>query len=162
VKTDARGERIWEKTFGKDGDERGNYILEVGESLYIVGASTSGTSGGRDLFVVKTDGEGEKIWENTYGGSADDGGSSALAAKDDGIIVVGYTGSQGTGQPDLWLLKIGAGGEKVWEKTFGGAGFDLGRSIVPTKDGGLAIVGWTQSQGSGGQDLWLLKTEKPE
>lgn len=162
VKTDARGEKIWEKTFGKDGDERGNYILEVGGSLYLVGASESGGSGGRDLFVVKTDGEGETIWENTYGGSGDDGGSSALAAKDDGVIVVGYTGSQGNGQLDLWLLKIGAEGEKVWEKNFGGAGFDLGRSIVSTKDGGLSIVGWTESQGSGGQDLWLLKTEKPQ
>lgn len=161
VKTDALGDRIWDKTFGKGGDERGNYVLEAEASLYIVGVSQSGPSSGRDLFVVKTDGEGEKIWDKTYGGSGDDGGSSALAAKDGGIIVVGYSGSQGTGQLDLWLLKIGAGGDKVWEKTFGGAGFGLGRSIVSTKDGGLAIVGWRESQGSGGQDLWLLKTEKP-
>jgi hypothetical protein len=160
VRTDGNGEKIWEKTFGKGADERGNYILEAGGSLYAVGAAESGSYGGRDLFVVKTGKDGDKVWEGAYGGTGDDGGSSALAAKDGGIIVVGYTSSQGNGDTDLWLLKIDPEGEKVWERTFAGAGFDLGRSVVTTKDGGLAIVGWQRSAGSGSEDLWLLKTEK--
>jgi hypothetical protein len=160
AKTDANGERIWEKTFGKDGDERGNFVLEMEDGYVVGGVTESEGSGGRDLWLVRTDYEGEKVWEKTLGGPDDDGGWSALEAKDDGLIVVGYTESQGRGDQDLWLVKVALDGEKVWEKTFGGSGFDLGRSIVPTKDGGWAMTGWTESIGSGGQDLWLVKTER--
>ncbi|MGC9515131.1 hypothetical protein [Methanocrinis sp.] len=161
AKTDAEGERVWEKTFGKGGDERGNFVLETKDGGYlIVGVAESEGSGGRDLWMAKTDAEGEKVWENALGGPGDDGGWSALEAEGGGFIVLGYTGSQGKGDQDIWLLKLGPEGERVWEKTFGGAGFDLGRSIVSTKDGGWAMAGWTQSQGAGGEDLWLLKTER--
>ncbi len=160
AKTDADGERIWEKTFGGPGDERGNFVLETDDGYVIVGVTESEGSGGRDLWIAKTDSEGEKVWEKTFGGPGDDGGWTALEAKDGGLIVVGYTESQGNGKQDLWLLKASSDGEKVWEKTFGGSGFDLGRSIVSTKDGGWAMTGWTESEGSGGQDLWLVKTEK--
>ncbi len=160
AKTDANGERIWEKTFGKDGDERGNFVLEMEDGYVVGGVTESEGSGGRDLWLARTDYEGEKVWEKTLGGPGDDGGWSALEAKDDGLIVVGYTESQGRGDQDLWLVKVALDGEKVWDKTFGGSGFDLGRSIVPTKDGGWAMTGWTESIGSGGQDLWLVKTER--
>jgi hypothetical protein len=156
AKTDADGERIWEKTFGKDGDERGNSALEIGDGYLVIGVSESEGSGGRDLWLVKTDRDGEKVWEKTLGGPGDDGGWSALEGEG-GIIIVGYTESQGRGEQDLWLLKVDDDGDKVWEKTFGGTGFDLGRSIVRTKDGGWAMTGWTESMGSGGEDLWLLK-----
>jgi len=161
VKTDADGERVWEKTFGKDGDERGNWVLETDGGYVIVGVTESEGSGKRDLWVLKTDSDGEKVWGKTFGGTGNDGGWSAL--EDDGsFILVGYTESQGRGKQDLWLLKVDTGGEKVWDKTFGGTGFDLGKSIVSTTGGGWAMTGWTKSIGSGGEDLWLLKTEKEE
>jgi hypothetical protein len=158
VKTDSEGERIWEKTFGKDGDERGNYIREMEDGYVVVGVSDSGGSGGRDFWLTRTDIEGEKIWEKTFGGSGDDGGWSAVEGEG-GLIVIGYTESQGRGDQDLWLLKVSLDGEKAWEKTFGGSGFDIGRAIVSTKDGGWAMTGWTESMGSGGEDLWLVKIE---
>jgi hypothetical protein len=161
VKTDADGVRIWEKTFGKDGDERGNYVLETDGGYVVVGVTESEGSGRRDLWILKTDSEGEKVWGKTFGGNGDDGGWSALE-NDGGFIVAGYTESQGRGEQDHWLLKVDADGEKVWEKTFGGTGFDLGKSIVSTKSGGWAVTGWTRSIGSGGEDLWLLKNEKEE
>ena len=158
LKADADGERVWEKTFGKGGDERGNFVLEMEDGYVIGGVTESEGSGGRDLWLARTDLEGEKVWEKTFGGPGDDGGWSALE-EEGGIIVVGYTESQGRGDQDLWLVKVAADGEKVWEKTFGGSGFDLGRSIVSTKDGGWATTGWTESNGSGSEDFWLLKTE---
>jgi hypothetical protein len=160
AKTDADGERIWEKTFGKEGDERGNFVLDTEDGYVVVGVTESEGSGGRDMWLVRTDSEGEKVWEKTFGGPDNEGGWSALEGEGDGLIVVGYTESQGRGDLDLWLVEVGPEGEKVWEKTFGGSGFDLGRSIVSTKDGGWAVTGWTESQGSGGQDLWLVKTER--
>lgn len=158
VKMDPEGERIWEKTFGKGGDERSNFVREMEDGYVVVGVSDSGGSGGRDVWLIRTDIEGETIWEKTFGGSGDDGCWSA-AEGEGGLIFIGYTESQGRGDQDLWLLKISPDGEKAWEKTLGGLGFDLGRAIVSTKDGGWAMTGWTESMGSGGEDLWLVKIE---
>ena len=161
VKTNPTGEKIWEKTFGKGSDEKGNSIIDLGDGLLVVGVVEDLASGGRDLFLVKTDYEGVKLWEKTLGGPGDDGGTAALAVSG-GVVILGHTDSQGMGSQDLWLLKVSFEGDKIWEKTFGGTGFDLARSIVSTRDGGMAVVGWTESAGSGGEDLWLLKTEKPQ
>ncbi|MDF0589818.1 hypothetical protein [Candidatus Methanocrinis natronophilus] len=161
VKTDLQGERIWEKTFGKGSDERGNSIIDLGDGLLVVGVTEDLASGGRDLFLVKTDYEGEKLWEKTLGGTGDDGGMGAVVVAG-GIVILGHTDSQGMGSQDLWLLKVSFEGDELWEKTFAGTGFDLGRSIVSTKDGKMAVAGWTKSGGSGGEDLWLLKTQKPK
>lgn len=158
VKADGEGKRVWEKTFGKDGDERGNSVLKMADGYIIVGTSSADAPGGRDLLLLKTDLEGEKVWEETIGGPGEDGGWQALVDEDGGIVVVGYT--RGTADEDIWLLKVSSVGEKLWDDAFGGEGFDLGRSIVPTKDGGWAMTGWTESGGPKGQDLWLGKVER--
>ncbi|HOO53665.1 MAG TPA: hypothetical protein PLY09_00055 [Methanothrix sp.] len=160
AKTDDGGNREWEKTFGKDGDEMGNFVLEINGGYVVIGVTKSEGSGGRDLWLARTDSEGEKVWENTFGGPGDDGGWAALETRDGDLLVVGYTESQGRGKQDLWTLKASAEGEKVWEKTFGGSGFDLGKSIVSAKDGGWAMTGWTESEVSGSRDLWLIKIKE--
>jgi hypothetical protein len=41
-------------------------------------------------------------------------------------------------------------------KNFGGSGFDDGKDVVQTGDGGFALSGTTQSFGKGNSDLWLI------
>jgi len=168
---DPDGNLVWEVAIGgskndgfssivevEDGDERGNSVLKMADGYIIVGTSSADAPGGRDLLLLKTDLEGEKVWEETIGGPGEDGGWQALVDEDGGIVVVGYT--RGAGDEDIWLLKVSSVGEKLWDDAFGGEGFDLGRSIVPTKDGGWAMTGWTESGGPRGQDLWLGKVER--
>jgi len=57
------------------------------------------------------------------------------------------------------LLTV-TGGASVWDKTYGGAGSDIGTGwTVQTSDGGYAIEGDTESFGMGGSDAWLIKTD---
>ena len=46
-----------------------------------------------------------------------------------------------------------------WNKTYGGASYDYGYSMVQTGDGGYAIAGLTYSYGAGSDDFWLVKTD---
>jgi len=48
----------------------------------------------------------------------------------------------------------------MWNQTYGGTDYDQAYSLVETFDGGFALVGETESFGSGFSDSWLVKTDE--
>lgn len=82
-----------------------------------------------------------KQWYKTFGGVGSDVIRSVEATDDGGCIVLGSTTSFGAGSSDIYALKLNSNGDEVWFKTFGGAGFDVGKVIRKTSDGGYAILG---------------------
>ena len=72
--------------------------------------------------------------------------------------------SQNNGAADLWLIKIAPNGDLIWEKTYGGSGFDVARSIEKTDDNGYLISGSSRSSNGdlttnqGQNDAWVIKT----
>jgi len=95
----------------------------------------------------------------TFGGPLDDRGSSLRLLDDGGYIVAGETDSSGAGGTDLYLLRTDASLNVLWERTFGGPGYDIGNEVRICPDGGFVVVGHTSSNGAGKADLWLLKTD---
>ena len=93
-------------------------------------------------------------WNRTFGGPYGDGVWSLDRIEDGGFIMAGYTSSNGQGS-DLWLLKINDSGTEVWNRTFGGAGEDIGYSVQEISDKGFIVAGTTKSYGIGGERLWL-------
>jgi hypothetical protein len=102
-------------------------------------------AGGWDVYLIKTDSNGNKIWEKTFGGEGDDYGSSVIETKDGGYIIAGNTYSFDASETHVYLIKTDSKGNKIWEKTFGGSEYDVGHSAIGAKDGGCIIVGYTTS-----------------
>ncbi|AEB68866.1 transglutaminase-like domain-containing protein [Methanothrix soehngenii] len=160
IKTDEQGNRLWERTFGGAELDVGKSVQQTLDGGYIItGYSFSFGAGNDDLWLIKADEQGNKLWERTFGGSEPDVGYSVQQTLDGGYIIASETNSFGAGWSDLWLIKTDEKGNKLWEKTFGRAAHDLGRSVQQTLDGGYIIVGGTFSFGGGGADLWLIKTD---
>jgi hypothetical protein len=158
IKTDAKGQMEWERTFGGSNDDLGFSIQQTDDGGYIAAGYTSYGLGNM-LYLVKTDPQGNKVWERAYGGKNSAEGSSIQETRDGGYIIAGYTSSQGAGKEDVWLLKTDAKGIKEWDKTFGGSARDIGLSVEETKEGGYILTGLTESFGAGNGDVWLIKTD---
>jgi hypothetical protein len=123
-----------------------------------VGITTSFGAGGNDVYLVKTDANGNMLWNKTYGGTGTDQGDSVIQTSDGGYAITGYSNSFGTNY-DVLLVKTDANGVMQWNKTYGGTGIDHAFSLVQTSDGGYAVAGITISFGSGGYDVYLVKTD---
>jgi HEAT repeat protein len=98
-------------------------------------------------------------WVKVYGGPKDDGINAGQQTSDGGFVLLGYTSSFGAGEEDVWLLRADSSGTELWNRTFGGSGWDDGIDLIETEDGDFVIVGGTESFGSGERDLWLIKAD---
>jgi len=154
----------WLKTYGVkgNGEDHGKVVVQTSDGGYvIVGCTGSEPShGGYDVWLIKTDANGDTLWTRTYGGTSYDYGYSVIQTSDGGYMIVGSTSSFGTGGYDVWLIKTDANGDTLWTRVIGySGGRDEGWAVQQTSDGGYIIVGYTSSFGSGGYDVWLIKTD---
>jgi hypothetical protein len=95
------------------------------------------------VYVLKIDGEGNKVWEKTYGTTEQDWAEDIAPSPDGGFLVVGNTKSfeyDNTSYP--YLLKIDKRGEKVWEKNYAHGGREYAHGVAVSGDGYI-IVGET-------------------
>jgi predicted secreted protein len=164
IKMDSDGNKQWEKTLGKGGDEEGSSVDEAGDGYVITGYTTSFGAGGKDVWLVRLDSNGSRLWDTTFGNpiktsgpSPSDVGSSVRQTGDGGFIIVGSSES-GYGNPDLWLIKTDPKGKKEWDRRLGGREADEGLSVQIAKGGGYLLAGRTKSFGAGGYDAWLVRT----
>jgi len=159
LKLDTNGNKVWSKTFGGSSDDLAYFIQQTSDGGYVVAGYTWSSSKWEDVYILKLDAYGNKVWEKTFGGSDNDGAYSVQQTNNGGYVAAGYTKSFGSGWYDAYVLKLDENGNNVWEKTFGGNSWDEACSIQQTSDGGYIVAGYTSSFGSGSYDVYILKLD---
>jgi len=157
VKIDKAGKKVWFNAFGGKDDEIAEDIIATDDGFLLVGSTDSFGLNYKNVYVIRTDKEGKKIWERTYGGSYDDEGFAIVKAPDGGYVVVGKTKTRRNGT-DLYLFKIDENGKLKWERMYGGDEDDAGYDLVANDDGYL-IVGTRQPNLTRYNDVWVLKVD---
>ncbi len=174
----------WQKVYGGNlydillsadiSDE--NNLISVGLSYSDdTGNKTTENIGADDYWIIKTNDEGEDIWQKSIGGFDMDRPYSVKQTLDSGFILGGYSASgiggdkteYAYGNNDYWVVKINGTGEIVWQNNIGGLYDDLLYTIELTEDGGYILGGASASDsafdksedGHGGYDFWILKLD---
>ena len=146
-KTDANGTLQWLKTYGDDDNNTmiyamvntsdGGYAL-TGKSWPKAGNSTGS---GEDVILIKTDAAGNMQWKTYYGEPKNDsGGESLVQSWDGGYAIVGYTESYGAGGEEVYLVKTDAGGNLLWNMTYGSKYDDIGYYITESYDNSYQVT----------------------
>lgn len=160
IEADQDGKKIWEKTYGGAKNDFGDSMQEIKEGGYILlGWTDSFSNKGYDIYLINIDNDGNELWNKTFGGAKDDYGKFIRQTDDGGFMILGDTTSYGAGGSDIYLIKTDKQGIMQWNKTFGGKQDDYGSFILKTIDGGYIIIGTTNSFGTGGSNVYLIKTD---
>jgi len=111
AKTDASGNALWNKTYGGTLDDHAYSVVQTFDGGYaIAGHTRSFGAGGYEFWLVKTDANGNSLWNKTYGGIGDDRAYSVVETSDGGYALAGQTTSYGAGNTDFWLVKTDVSG----------------------------------------------------
>lgn len=157
LKIDPSGVVLWSRTIGGAMIEQANDLVQLSDGGWLVIGSTnsSGGEGGYDGLLVRTDAEGQVLWERQYGGADWDFFHSGIRRDDGSFLMVGQTFSYGSGG-DVWLVCTDQQGDTLWTKHFGEEGLDDGQALVTTPDGGLALAGSSLSM-NGNENALVVK-----
>ncbi len=166
IKVDSLGNKLWDKTYG--GTEHdilylvtktkdGNFILAGQSYSNASGDKSENNRGDLDIWVIKIDPLGNKLWDKTYGGNKAERIQGLVESPDGAIVMaigsasdVGFDKSQPTqGGEDFWILKVDENGNKLWDKRFGGSKEEQPFALRTTLDGGYIVGGSTRSGISG-------------
>jgi hypothetical protein len=157
---DAAGTIVNTRNYGHIGNDGAWSIVETSDNGFaIAGITDVSNSGQSDVYLVRTNANGDTSWTRNWGGGDDDEGHCVEQTPDGGFIIAGNTLSYGAGDSDVYLLRIDAFGDTLWTRTYGGSSGDWGRCVRLTSDGGFVIAGHTSSYGAGLSDMYLVKTD---
>ena len=171
IKTDSNGSEQWNKTFGKSGFDVASSVHQSLDGGYILAGRKRSrpdrmSEDDFDAWLIKTDANGNEIWNKTFGGTGRDEIASVRLTSDGGYILAGGTNSYGHSWGDTWLVKVDKNGNDQWNRTYYGAHSiaQTASSAQETADGGYIIAGIIfpivdvpQSRMS--SDAWLIKTD---
>lgn len=157
LKVNENGDTAWTSYFGNLTWDAAYCAKETADSGFIVIGMSTIYGSGDQLFLVKTDANGDSVWAKTYGGTDQDYGQWVEQTTDGGYIAVGRTYSYGPGLCNGWLLKTDANGDTLWTRLYGGNGEDLLYTVLPLSDGSYVLVGGTDSWGAGLGDVYVVR-----
>ena len=161
LKIDAQGNVVWVNSFPHAGNGM-TMIRDIAHSVKQTidgGYIMAGYINSGDIYIVKTDNNGDMQWTRTFGAAGEENAYSIQQTIDGGYVICGNTSSFGTGTDDVYLIKINSSGNLEWQQTFGDNGFDVGYDVQQTSDGGYIICGQTSSFGTGTDDVYIIKTD---
>jgi len=158
----AQPDTLWTKKFSGSGYASPYYVDTTDDMGFVIAGNTRtcGTNN-LDLYIVKTDAEGNEMWNLIYGSPNKDEAFCIQQTQDLGYIVCGSWNRTLLGNDgDIILMKLNEFGAISWTRIIGGAYDDWAFSVQQTSDNGYIIAGSSDSPGFGDYRIPLIKFDE--
>jgi hypothetical protein len=187
IRVDTNGIPLWDRSFGGSGVEALYHVERLQDGGFLLtGASTSPDDGNKtttsvgeyDAWVIRVNASGEILWQRSFGGIYSDYLNVGRELPDGGFLLAGRSDSPVSanktaanyGFEDVWIVRLDAGGNKLWDRTLGGSNFDYSRDLILLPGGDALLVSASLSGVSGNKqspnrgnvgsaDAWLLRLD---
>jgi hypothetical protein len=174
IGVDANGDERWQQNIGGTGHDYLRALVQTADGGLILGGNSSSAPGGTikksenygasDFWIVRLDPDRHILWERSFGGSDLDDLYAIVEVAGGGYLLAGYSYSPADGNKtsanlggaDGWVIRLDAGGNKLWERAYGGASWDVLTSARQTADGGFVLAGYRDAPSS---DFWVLRID---
>ncbi len=157
VKFNSSGNIVWSKTYSDNFTDEALFVKEDAQGNLVVVGNTLYSESSSSILILKLNSDGEVIWSKTYGGNNLDHATSFAITQTNEYLITGYSNSFGTGNYDIFLMKIDSNGNLIWCNSYGKEKNDRATSIIKTSDGNFIVAGYTQSFGISGSDFLCMK-----
>ena len=155
------GQNNFFKMYSGSGYDRGEGIVQLEDSSYVVTGSSSSWGESSQAFLLKIDTVGNYLWSQSYGGAESEAGKRVLYNADLGFYIAGFSNSFGSGDFDAYLVKTDLNGNKLWEKTYGKpSNWERINDAIWTKDSTILMVGEVQATNGAASDILIIHADK--
>ncbi len=155
------GQNNFFKMYSGYGYDRGEGIVQLEDSSYVITGSSSSWGESSQAFLLKIDTVGNYLWSQSYGGPESEAGKRVLYNADLGFYIAGFSNSFGSGDFDAYLVKTDLNGNKLWEKTYGKpSNWERINDAIWTKDSTILMVGEVQATNGAASDILIIHADK--
>ena len=162
IKTDSNGIMEWEKFFGGGNNDVGYDAVATSDGGFLFVGYSWSFGNKQEVYAIKTDFNGNTLWEKTYGGSMWDIGNAVIEVDDGGYLIAGHSNSPqfSSGNTDIFLIKLDTNGNVLWQKSFGNLAYpnhEWAYDIIQISDGGFILVGARDRYNEGSLNGLILR-----
>ncbi len=157
LRLDSIGDSLWIKIFGGEKYDMGKSVQQTSDSGFIIAGESSSFTGGSDIYLIRTDRNGDSLWTRVYGDSLQfEYCNSVLQNTEGNFIVAGFKYNLSDHQS--FLMEVDSNGDTVWMRTYGGDDMDKTFSLQQTSDGGYILVGITYQSSRIIFNVYIIRT----
>jgi hypothetical protein len=161
IKTNENGILEWEKTYEDDQWSNGASLQQTTDGGYILLAKVLNVDeSDSDIRFIKTDVEGNTVWDKSYGGLVNDDPTYIIESSDGGFVATGTYNYR-----DIFLFKLDSNGDLLWQNLYtdlektNSQDMYTSKCVQQTYDGGYIIAGSYYSKNQNLMQTLLLKTD---
>ena len=183
IKLNSTGTVEWQNTIYGNLQETAKIAIQTTDGGYLVAGQsissdqfdkTESSNGFDDIWILKLDGSGNIVWQNTIGGGNGETMRDVIQTVDGGFLLMTYSVSDSSGDKtentfvtDVWLVKTDALGNVIWDNTIVGVSRDYGTKVLEDGMGNyflgcssMSNIGYDKtSTNKGWMDYWVIKID---
>ncbi len=152
---------LWCETYGGDLTDFAKSLIQTNDGNYVFAGSTNSFGNEfYDVYLLKTDENGNELWSKTFGGLNHDVANSVIETSDNGLLITGYTYSFDSELSAIYVIKTDVNGDSLWTKVIDNYSYEFGNYGIQTSDENYVIVGDGRPENSDYTNIILLKIDE--